>query len=160
MNQKIDFFRYIAIYHFGGFYLDLDMTVYNNFDDLLEYECVFPVDQHIDCMNNYKARFKEICQNDPSLKNIVGQYAFGARKNNDFIKLLIDNIHENIDIIIENFNNSLGYVYSTTGPDYVTNVYINYMSDINNQNKIKILFNKDAQYFGDYAKHNHYGTWK
>ena len=158
--QKIDFFRYIAIYHFGGFYLDLDMTVYKNFDDLLEYECIFPIDQHIDCSNNFMPRFNEICEKEPSLKNIIGQYAFGARKNNDFIKLLIDNIHENIDAIIENYNNSLEYVYSTTGPDYVTNVYIDYIHNQYNKNKITILYNENKQHFGDYARHNYYGTWK
>ena len=34
--QKIDFFRYVAIYHYGGFYLDLDMNVLQPFDKLLK----------------------------------------------------------------------------------------------------------------------------
>jgi mannosyltransferase OCH1-like enzyme len=167
--QKIDFFRYIAIYHFGGFYLDLDMTILKNFDDLLENECVFPVDQNIDCTTYNKERFTELCIKDNALKTIIGQYAFAAKKNNEFIKLLIDNIHKNINDIIEqykvnniddNIDHKKNYIYSTTGPDYVTNCYIDYKADFENQNKIKILHNDIWQHFGDYAKHNFVGTWK
>ena len=158
--QKIDFFRYIAIYHFGGFYLDLDMTVFKSFDNLLKYECVFPIDQNIDCSTYNESRFKEVCDQDKSLKIILGQYAFAARKENKFIKMLIDNIHNNIDSVIAKYNDSLKYVYITTGPDYVTDVYIKYMKDINNRNKIKILHHFNGQYFGEYGKHNHFGTWK
>ena len=32
--QKIDFFRYLAIYYYGGIYLDLDMDINVNFDQL------------------------------------------------------------------------------------------------------------------------------
>ena len=45
--QKIDFFRYIAVYHYGGFYFDLDITGMYPLKELLDYECVFPVDQNI-----------------------------------------------------------------------------------------------------------------
>jgi len=158
--QKIDFFRYVAIYHFGGFYLDLDMTVFKSFDDLLNNECVFPIDQNINCSTYNEDRFKEICEQDKSLKIILGQYAFAARKENKFIKMLIDNIHNNIDDVVSKYNDSLKYVYITTGPDYVTDVYIKYMKDINNQNTIKILHHFSGQYFGEYAKHNFFGTWK
>ena len=158
--QKIDFFRYVAIYHFGGFYLDLDMTVLKNFDNLVKYDCVFPIDQHINCKTYSYKRFKNICEKDRTLKTIIGQYAFGAKKNNEFIKLLIDNIHYNIDLLVEKQNETNIYVYASTGPDYVTNVYLEYIKDINHKNKIEILYNSDEQHFGEYAKHNHYGTWK
>ena len=29
--QRIDFFRYVAVYHYGGFYLDLDMLYWLNY---------------------------------------------------------------------------------------------------------------------------------
>jgi mannosyltransferase OCH1-like enzyme len=45
--QKIDFFRYIAVYHYGGFYFDLDMNSIEPLNNLLDYDCIFPVDQHI-----------------------------------------------------------------------------------------------------------------
>ena len=87
---------------------------------------------------------------------LLGQYAFAAEPRNQFIKLLIDTIHENIDKYVNNVNNSELYVYRTTGPDYVTNLYLDY----ENKDDIKILHNNKRQYFGDYAKHNYFGSWK
>lgn len=165
--QRIDFFRYIAVYHFGGFYLDLDMTVYRNFDDLLEYECVFPIDKRIKCDYTYtNNRFTKLCGKDPLLNIILGQYAFGACKNNQFIKFLIDNIHNNIDHIIELYNininniNKKNYIYETTGPDYVTEMYLEFIKDNNLKHKIHILESKYGQQFGEYARHHFLGTWK
>lgn len=154
--QKIDFFRYIAIYHYGGFYFDLDITCNKCLDPLLESSCVFPIDQHIKNFNN--SRFKEF--SNKNISYLLGQYAFGAESFHPFIKKIIDTIHLNIDkYIIDimdpeiNFN---VYVYKSTGPDFVTSVYLDYP----NKHNIDILYHKDDQHFGDYAKHNFYGTWK
>ncbi len=158
--QKIDFFRYIAVYHFGGFYLDLDMTGLKSLNGVLEYDCVFPVDQYI--KNCELERFKGYC--DKNTNFLLGQYAFGAKPKHPFVKLLIENINKNIDYYIEqekkiipnNENDFNLYVYRSTGPDFVTNVYLNYSDKYN----IKILHYPKHQYFGEYAKHNYYGTWK
>jgi mannosyltransferase OCH1-like enzyme len=155
--QKIDYFRYIAIYHYGGFYFDLDMTGLYPLDELLNYDSVFPVDQHITPKKCNSNRLKKYC-ND-GMKILLGQYAFGAKPQNEFIKLLIDTIHNNIDKYLEDYKvngQKLQYVYSSTGPDYVTDVYKNYK----NKKSIHILEFKYEQFFGKYAKHNHYGTWK
>jgi hypothetical protein len=73
------------------------------------------------------------------------------------IKTLIQKIHNDLHKYIKYVNfDSEDYVYKTTGPDFVTNMYINY-SDKDN---IFILNNGQRQYFGDYAKHNFFGTWK
>lgn len=155
--QKIDFFRYIAIYHYGGFYFDLDMTSFYSLNELLNYNCVFPVDQNINAENANKPRLKKFY--NAGLLAMLGQYAFGAKPQHPFLKRLIDSIHDNIENYIDlykKYGKTLQYVYSTTGPDFVTNVYLNY----NDKSDIHILdYNKD-QYFGKYAKHNYYGTWK
>ena len=154
--QKIDFFRYIAVYHYGGFYLDLDIDVFKSFNNLLDNTCVFPIERKINNCN--LNRYKSFCQN--KIDVIIGQYAFGAEKKNIFMKKLIDNIHNNIDKIIERYNllkdknEYKNYVYQTTGPDYVTEIYFN------NKNFVKLISNKNKDYFGDYAKHNLFGTWK
>lgn len=154
--QKIDFFRYIAVYHYGGFYFDLDMTGLYPLDNLLKYDCIFPVDTILTPIKCSKSRFKKYC--DKNYDFILGQYAFGAKPKNNFIKALIDGIHENIDKYIKEFktNKTLQYVYSSTGPDYVMDIYINYQ----NKNEIHILEYPKAQYFGKYAKHDCFGTWK
>ena len=38
-------------------------------------------------------------------KIVLGQYAFGAQRNNEFIKYLIENIHNNIELITQKFTN-------------------------------------------------------
>ena len=161
--QKIDYFRYIAVYHYGGFYFDLDMKGYFPIDELLKYDCVFPYEQKIDNNKCKSNRFKNFCKKN--VKFILGQYAFGAKPQNDFIKTLIEKIHNNVDNYIveydkikENKDKNIyhEYIYSTTGPDFVTNVYHNYK----NKKDIKILYYNVPHHFGKFAKHNFYGTWK
>jgi len=154
--QKIDFFRYVAIYHYGGFYFDLDMRATKNLDSLLDFDCIFPVDLFISdkqCENR-KERYGYFCEKD--MRFFVGQYAFAAKPKHPFIKKLIDNICDNIDIIVEEQDDSNLYVYQTTGPDYVTRMYMDYKD----KNDILILEHEEGQQFGNYAVHNHYGTWK
>jgi mannosyltransferase OCH1-like enzyme len=153
--QRIDFFRYVAVYHYGGFYLDLDMRVYKNFNPLLKHSCIFPVDEYIDVRHCQVKRYKPFC--DRGQNFLLGQYAFAASPKNPFIKLLIDQIHANIHKYIKNVDfASEDYIYKTTGPDYVTEVFMNYK----NKNGITIIDNGSRQHFGDYAKHNYFGTWK
>jgi hypothetical protein len=154
--QRIDFFRYIAIYHYGGFYLDLDVLCLKSFDDLLQHECIFPVDEIISDQMCKNKRYVYFCKKNTRF--LLGQYAFAAMSNDAFIKTLIDNIHNNIDTIVKSYDkrNFEDYVYITTGPDYVTKEYIKYKD----KQKIHILQNGKRQYFGDYAKHEYFGTWK
>jgi len=153
--QKVDFFRYIAIYHYGGFYFDLDIKMLKPIDEpLLEHNCIFPVDEYITYSFNIFDRYKPFFEKNNNF--LLGQYAFAAIPKHPFIKKLIDDIHRNIDSYIKNKDNTELYVYRTTGPDYVTNEYINY----DNKSQIYILDNGKRQYFGDYAKHDYLGTWK
>jgi mannosyltransferase OCH1-like enzyme len=153
--QRIDFFRYVAVYHYGGFYLDLDMLVYKNFDPLLQHSCIFPVDEYIDIRHCQVKRYKPFC--DRGQNFLLGQYAFAASTKHPFIKILIDHIHSNIHKYIKNVDfTSEDYIYKTTGPDYVTDIFVNYK----NKNSITIIDNGTRQHFGDYAKHNYFGTWK
>jgi hypothetical protein len=163
--QKMDFFRYIAIYHNGGFYFDLDIDFKFPIDDfLLDKECIFPVDETINPKACNQYRFEYFCENKMSI--LLGQYAFASKPFNPFIKQLIDNIHNNIENIInENnkFENTLYsrevkqiFVYLTTGPDYVTQQYMN----SNDKSQIFILDNSPNQHFGKYAEHKCFGTWK
>jgi inositol phosphorylceramide mannosyltransferase catalytic subunit len=153
--QKIDFFRYVAVYHYGGFYMDLDMSCLKSFDDLLRYDCIFPVDEFISEYMCKFPRYKNIC--DKGQYFLLGQYAFASSPKHPFIKKIIDIIHKNIQRYVKHviYNND-DYVYKTTGPDFVTNVYIDYLD----KKHIFILNNGKRQYFGDYAQHNYFGTWK
>ena len=43
--QKIDFFRYLAVWELGGFYFDLDVFLVSSLDPLLQRNCVFPFEE-------------------------------------------------------------------------------------------------------------------
>jgi mannosyltransferase OCH1-like enzyme len=157
--QKIDFFRYVAIYHYGGFYFDLDMLGLASLDDplLLNSECVFPVDEMIYRHMCNQERYKEFCKNN--MYFLLGQYAFGAQPKNEFIKALIDGIHLNINFYLEKYGltyNKEIYVYQTTGPDYVSKVYLDYVK----KSSVRVLHYSQRQYFGKYAQHRYFGSWK
>jgi len=153
--QRIDFFRYVAVYHFGGFYMDLDMLCLKSFDDLLKYTCIFPVDEFISKPLCKFPRYKPYC--DKGYYYLLGQYAFAAYPRHPFVKAIVDKIHTSINKYIKYVNfDSEDYVYKTTGPDFVTSMYINYKE----KDDILVLNNGKRQYFGDYAKHNFFGTWK
>ena len=153
--QKVDFFRYVAIYHFGGFYFDLDIMALEPLDDLLKYDSVFPIDEHINENACSIYRFNNFCSKGQYF--LLGQYGLAAKPKNLFVKYLVDSIHNNVNNYIKHYvANSDDYVYKTTGPDFVTLAYLNY----DNPDRIHILDYPQRQYFGKYAKHDYIGTWK
>ena len=155
--QKIDYFRYVAIYHYGGFYFDLDILGLKPISELCNKSCIFPVDTHITKYMYSKNRFK-FYKN--KINVLLGQYAFAAKPKHPFIKEIIERINKNLEkYIIESktpYGKTNEYIYKSTGPDFVTNMYLYYKD----KNDITILHHSRGQYFGNYAKHNGYGTWK
>jgi len=160
--QKIDFFRYLAIYYYGGFYFDVDIELFKKLDDLLKYKCVFPVEFDLKTVITLLSQLRV-----PEIKNYsgiqtlteqLGQYAFGAEKNHPFIKKIIDNIV--VQLIPEKDipNIKEEQVCCTTGPILVTLTYFKY----DKKNEITLI--KPHKYenmkFGDYGTHHHQGSWK
>lgn len=147
--QQIDFFRYLAIYHHGGLYLDLDMNITKNMDDLDKSVCNFPI---------------EIKNADGSI--LLGNYAFYAPKGDPFIKHIIDNIanppisEDEIKFAQDNHSDDKEhvYVYYTTGPELVTRAYWSY----EDRASIKLLEPETYQNdcFGKYGRHCSFGSWK
>ena len=151
--QKIDFFRYLVIYKFGGFYFDLDMDIDRSLDDLLENEVVFP---------------KEWQQNgDPILQEqnmpfLLGNYAFGAKAGNLFLKKIIDNIVSGRIPREKIPNKKDKIVFYTTGPVMVTQSLIDYLL-LTDVPKITILEPTPKFFharFGNYGSHKMMGSWK
>jgi len=160
--QRIDFFRYVAVYHYGGIYLDLDMRILKPFDEeFLCHKCVLPIDEYLkDYMIKWK-RYQPFLQQNCHF--LLGQYAFAAESKSPFVLNLVENIHQNIDWIVSSFQNQKRnkrerewFVYQTTGPDYVTQQFINY----HNKSEIFILDCGQRQHLGRYAKHDYLGSWK
>ena len=161
--QKIDFFRYVCVYHYGGFYFDIDVEITKSIEPLCKYECVFP-----------KESYSELKFQEHNLNFLLGNYGFGASTKNSFIKLCIDNIINNKIINIPNYEHTskqinmenysyvsqshIDNVLYTTGPILVSQSYIDYQE----KNNIKIIEPTPFKIysFGDYGNHLAIGTWK
>ena len=161
--QKLDFFRYLAIYHYGGFYFDMDVKPHKPLDDqITNHSAVFPIDEYANSMDCQNPRMNSYCLVGQNF--LLGQYAFGAVAKHPFIKMLVDRIHQNVDNYIkiakqlaEHDRNSIHFfVYKTTGPDFVTDCYVKY----HDKSQMYILSNGKRQVFGDYAEHKYVGLWK
>jgi mannosyltransferase OCH1-like enzyme len=148
--QQIDFFRYLAVYYYGGIYLDIDVEINKSLNDLDKTKCVFPV---------------EYCEGHSFS---IGNYIFYSPEKHPFIKHIIDTIIDSQAKLdykeIENeINNSpdekeYAYVYSTTGPSMIMRCYESYI------HKDEIVLLKPEIFeegcFGDYGKHHEFGFWK
>ena len=150
--QKIDFFRLVAVYHYGGFYFDIDVNITSSIHELCNFSCVFPQEYKIN--GDYYLRKK-------NMNMLIGNYGFGACPKNNFIKMCIDNIIKpkiSIDDIPFKGCNKQIKVFYTTGPVLISDCYIDY----DNKEEIKIITSdNDKPYqFGNFGEHLMYGTWK
>lgn len=80
--QRYDFFRYLAVYRYGGFYLDLDVFLASGLSSLLNCNCVFPFEELT--INKY---LRDVQKMDWE----IGNYAFGAVAGHPFLKAVIEN---------------------------------------------------------------------
>jgi inositol phosphorylceramide mannosyltransferase catalytic subunit len=161
--QKYDFFRYLAIYHFGGFYFDLDVFLAKSLAPLLEHECVFSFEE----LNVFK-----FLRNEYNMDWAVGNYAFGATPKHPFIAALISNCIRAqtepkwLEIILkpipEIFRKDF-FVLCSTGPGLVSRT-IAEQPDISKG--LTILFPDDVNdrrcwnHFGDFGVHLAAGEWR
>ena len=80
--QRYDFFRYLAVYQFGGFYFDLDVFLASSLSGLLEFSCVFPF-EGLTFSHHLRHRYQTDWQ--------IGNYAFGAAPGHPFLHAVIEN---------------------------------------------------------------------
>jgi inositol phosphorylceramide mannosyltransferase catalytic subunit len=161
--QKYDFFRYLAVYHFGGFYFDLDIFLARGLDDLRPHGCVFPFEElslHRYLIDGYGMDWE------------IGNYAFGAAPGHPFMRAVIDNcvraqqdpawpalMWQSIPTL---FRRDF-YVLDTTGPGLVSRTLAEY-GDAATQ--VQVLFPPDVcddrhwHQFGDYGVHLQEGGWR
>ena len=151
--QRVDFFRYLVIYTFGGFYFDLDMDVECSLGPLLEYDAVFPKEWE----KNGDPIFQE-----QNMQFLLGNYAFGARAGNLFLKKIIDNIVSSRIPREKIPNKKDKIVFYTTGPVMVTQSLIDYLL-LTDVPKVTILEPTPRFFharFGNYGSHKMMGSWK
>ena len=80
--QRYDFFRYLAIYKYGGFYFDMDVLLASSVSGLLDSGCVFPF-EGLTFSHLLRAQYKMDWE--------IGNYAFGAAPGHPFLEAVIDN---------------------------------------------------------------------
>ena len=80
--QRCDFFRYLAVYRYGGFYFDPDVLLASSLSDLLKHGCVFPFEA---------LTVSKYLRVDLGMDWLIGNYAFGAAAGNAFIEATIEN---------------------------------------------------------------------
>jgi hypothetical protein len=80
--QRFDFFRYLAIYRMGGFYLDLDVYLAQSLEPLLDCDCVFPFEE---------LTLNQLLWRQHGLDWELANYAFGAAPGDPFLAAVIAN---------------------------------------------------------------------
>jgi len=80
--QRIDFFRYLAVFRLGGFYFDLDVFLYKELSPLLDRDCVFPFEEL-----SFNGYLDGHCDIDWE----IGNYGFGAAAGHPFLEAVIEN---------------------------------------------------------------------
>lgn len=80
--QRYDFFRYLAIYHYGGFYFDLDVFLAASLSGLLDAKAVFPFEG---------LTFSTLLRTRYAMDWQIGNYGFGAAPGHPLLRLVIEN---------------------------------------------------------------------
>jgi inositol phosphorylceramide mannosyltransferase catalytic subunit len=161
--QRYDFFRYLAVYHFGGFYLDCDVLLACSLSDLIDFGCVFPFEE---------LNLNIFLRQEFGMDWGIGNYAFGAAEKHPFILEIIKNCvkAQKNPMWAQQMMRSLPgmfhrryYVLNTTGPGLVARTLAEYPEA---GNQVKILFPKNVcdsrnwYQFGTVGVHLMKGTWR
>jgi len=80
--QRYDFFRYLAVHRYGGFYFDLDVLLASDLSSLLEFGCVFPFES-LTLSHFLRSHYRMDWE--------IGNYAFGAAPGHPFLEAIIEN---------------------------------------------------------------------
>jgi len=161
--QRYDFFRYLVVYHFGGFYFDTDVFLASSLESLLGYECVFPFEH----LSTHKFLFDEY-----GMDWEIGNYGFGAVAGHPFIDKIIANVvraQENPEWAeamtkpIPRLFRSQYFVLDSTGPGLVSRTLAEYAGA---KDRVKVLFPENVCdpktwfRFGEYGVHLQIGAWR
>jgi hypothetical protein len=161
--QRFDFFRYLAIYRYGGFYFDLDVLLACGLSSLLQHQCVFPCE----CLSTNR-----YLREHHRMNWELGNYAFGAVAGHPFLEAVVANcvraqkdpewvkqiLHGYPWLLREGYNS-----LNTAGPGLIS---ITYAEHPELAKDINVLFPEDIcdmqmwNRFGEYGIHMGEGSWR
>jgi len=161
--QKYDFFRYLAVFRFGGFYFDLDVFLAESLTPLLDNECVFPFEELT--LSRYLRRRYQMDWE-------IGNYAFGAVASHPFLEAVIHNcirvqqdagwVRPMLDDIPRLFRRDFE-VFHTTGPGLLSRSLAEHPELTKD---VIILFPDNVcdarnwHQFGNFGVHAQEGSWR
>jgi len=161
--QRYDFFRYLAVYRFGGFYFDTDVFLASSLEDLLGFGCVFPFEE---------LTLHSFLRKEYGMDWEIGNYAFGAAPGHPFLDAIIKNCiraqqhpewAEAMTKSIPRMFRSEFFVFDTTGPGLVSRTLAEFPGA---RDRVKVLFPENVcdpnswHRFGAYGIHLQGGTWR
>jgi len=161
--QRYDFFRYLVVFRYGGFYFDLDVLLACGLSDLLEHGCVFPFETLT--LSRFMRRSLKIDWQ-------IGNYAFGAAAGHPFLEALIKGcvrgqkdpdwvkplMHGSPPLIGDDY-----FILNSTGPGLVTRTFA---ENPELARTVRVLFPEDVcdvrnwNRFGDYGVHLADSSWR
>ncbi len=161
--QRIDFFRYLAVYRLGGFYFDLDVFLSEGLQPLTGCDAVFPFEELT--LNRFlRARY--------GMDWEIGNYAFGSTAGHPYLAAVIANcvrsqqdpawVKPMMESIPRLFHGEF-QVLNTTGPgvlsrtaaenpDATAGLTVLFPDDVRDQ--------KGWHQFGQYGVHCMDGSWR
>lgn len=161
--QRFDFFRYLAVYRYGGFYFDLDVMLATGLSSLTQFGCVFPFEG---------LTFSRFLRDHYGMDWEIGNYAFGAAAGHPFLKAVIDNcIRAQQDPSwvkpmmrgVPALSQAEFSVLNTSGPGLVTRTLA---EDTELAKLVTVLFPDDVcddhnwNRFGNFGLHLMEGSWR
>lgn len=161
--QRYDFFRYLAVYRYGGFYLDLDVLLASSLSVLPDAGCVFPFEG---------LTFSRYLRETYAMDWEIGNYAFGAEAGHPFLGKVIENCmraQEDPDWVrpamrgLPPLSKHEFYVLNSTGPGLITRTLA---ENPGLAKTVRVLFPGDVcnidnwNHFGDLGVHLMEGSWR
>ena len=161
--QRFDFFRYLALYRFGGFYFDTDVLLVKPLEPLLRHSCVFPFEEL-----SISGFLREELRFDWE----IGNYAFGCEAGHPFLRAIIEDCIRALEQpawgvavlrgIPRLFRDQFHVLYST-GPGLITRTLA---GNPDLQPSVSVLFPSDVcditthHRFGGYGIHLMQASWR
>jgi peptidoglycan/xylan/chitin deacetylase (PgdA/CDA1 family) len=161
--QRYDFFRYLAVYRYGGFYLDLDIMLASGLSSLLDCGCVFPFEG---------LTLSTFLRSHHEMDWEIGNYAFGAAPGHPFLEAVIENCvrAQKEPSWVKPMMRGLPFLFrdeylvlNTTGPGLLSRTLA---ENAELAQTIKVLFPDDvcdvrnSNRFGDLGVHLMDGSWR
>ena len=156
--QRADLFRVVAMYELGGFYLDLDVHLYQCLDGLCDSSLIFTEEWKM-TRRDYERRHGFPAARPRDLIQI-GNYAFAAEPRHWFMEQVIDEMLRRA----ESVNPSTTWtedVFFSTGPDVLNAVYARHRKRLPSR-EVTVLKMSDhglRWQFGNYGTHLMVGSW-